>query len=234
MGRIIHIVNYVEDFNTVSIVLRLVLATIFGGIIGIEREARRHSAGFRTFTLVCIGSALCTIVNIYLFNITGNTDVARLPAGVVNGIGFLGAGSIVVTGIKNVRGLTTAAGLWATAAIGIALGSGMILVSSLSFILIMGTISIMRRLSDYVVSKSSVFSVYIEFLAEDDFDRFLQFIKDNNIRIVTIERRKELISKKCDVGITAELDLRKRRSHAEILRELANIEGLHYCEEVGR
>ncbi len=83
-------------------------------------------------------------------------------------------------------------------------------------------------------SKSSVFSVYIEFLAEDDFDRFLQFIKDNNIRIVTIERRKELISKKCDVGITAELDLRKRRSHAEILRELANIEGLHYCEEVGR
>ncbi len=234
MGRIIHIVNYVEDFNTVSIVLRLVLATIFGGIIGIEREARRHSAGFRTFTLVCIGSALCTIVNIYLFNITGNTDVARLPAGVVNGIGFLGAGSIVVTGIKNVRGLTTAAGLWATAAIGIALGSGMILVSSLSFILIMGTISIMRRLSDYVVSKSSVFSVYIEFLAEDDFDRFLQFIKDNNIRIVTIERRKELISKKCDVGITAELDLRKRRSHGEILRELANIEGLHYCEEVGR
>jgi len=226
MGRIIHIVNYIEDFNTVSIVLRLVLATIFGGIIGIEREARRHSAGFRTFTLVCIGSALCTIVNIYLFNITGNTDVARLPAGVVNGIGFLGAGSIVVTGIKNVRGLTTAAGLWATAAIGIALGSGMILVSTLAFVLIMSTISIMRRLSDYVV--------YIEFLAEDDFDRFLQFIKDNNIRIVTIERRKELISKKCDVGITAELDLRKRRSHAEILRELANIEGLHYCEEVGR
>lgn len=121
------IINYLESFNQVSIIIRLVLATLFGGIIGIEREAKRHSAGFRTFTLVCLGSALATIVNLYLWDITGNTDTARISAAVVSGVGFLGVGTIIVTSRNQVRGLTTAATLWATAALGIALGAGMLL-----------------------------------------------------------------------------------------------------------
>ena len=226
------IINYLEEFNEVSIIVRLVLATIFGGIIGLEREARRHSAGFRTFTLVCIGSALCTIVNIYLFNVTGSADTSRIPAGVVSGIGFLGVGTIVVTGRNSVRGLTTAAGLWATATIGLALGAGMIWVSCLSFVLIMLTIGIMRGLSEYVVSTSRVLSVYMEFLSDDNFDNFLQYIKDKNLSIITIERKNELISKKCSAGILAEIDLKKKTKHSEILKELGNVKGLHYCEEI--
>ena len=94
------IIKYLESFNQVSIIIRLVLATLFGGIIGIEREAKRHSAGFRTFTLVCLGSALATIVNLYLWDITGNTDTARISAAVVSGVGFLGVGTIIVTSSK--------------------------------------------------------------------------------------------------------------------------------------
>lgn len=97
------IINYLESFNQVSIIIRLVLATLFGGIIGIEREAKRHSAGFRTFTLVCLGSALATIVNLYLWDITGNTDTARISAAVVSGVGFLGVGTIIVTSRNQVR-----------------------------------------------------------------------------------------------------------------------------------
>lgn len=102
--------------------IRLVVAMILGGIVGLEREYRAKDAGFRTHFLVALGSALFTLVSIYGFT-EGVKDTSRIAAQVVSGIGFLGAGIIVFQ--KNViRGLTTAAGLWVTAAIGMACGVG--------------------------------------------------------------------------------------------------------------
>lgn len=224
--------DYLEEFNTVSIIVRLVLATLLGGIIGIERENKSHSAGFRTFTLVCLGSALCTIVNIYLWQITGSTDVARLPAGVVNGIGFLGVGTIVITRRNSVKGLTTAAGLWATATLGISLGAGMVWVSVIAFAFVMLTISVMRKLSDRIETRARSFTVYMEFITEEDFENFLEFVKNKGFGIVTIERRKEKISKKCEMGVMIVLDIKKKQPHEPVLEEIKKIQGLHYLEEV--
>ena len=86
------IVQYLENFNLISIILRMTLATLFGGLIGLDRAAHGQSAGIRTFALVCLGSSMVMITNEYLFTVYGNGDPARLAAQVISGIGFLGAG----------------------------------------------------------------------------------------------------------------------------------------------
>ncbi|MGE5416637.1 MAG: MgtC/SapB family protein [Acidobacteriota bacterium] len=110
-----------------EVVLKLALACILGGLIGLERESLNRPAGLRTYTLVCMGSTLAMIVSLemyYQYHSTVNADPGRIAAQVVSGIGFLGAGTIMREG-ATVRGLTTAAGLWVVACIGLAVGAGM-------------------------------------------------------------------------------------------------------------
>lgn len=110
-----------------EIMFRLTLACILGGLIGLERESLNRPAGLRTYTLVCVGSALAMIVSLdmyFAYYHTVNADPGRIAAQVVSGIGFLGAGTIMREG-ATVRGLTTAAGLWVVACIGLAVGAGL-------------------------------------------------------------------------------------------------------------
>ncbi|MDC7243708.1 MAG: MgtC/SapB family protein, partial [Sphaerochaetaceae bacterium] len=112
--------EYLRNFNLLSILVRLVLAMVFGGLIGLERETKRRPAGFRTHILICVGSALTTLTSQYLYlEMHMYTDLARLGAQVIAGMGFIGAGTIIITKRKDVKGLTTAAGLWTTAIIGL-------------------------------------------------------------------------------------------------------------------
>ena len=113
------------DFNTISVIFRIFLATIFGGAIGFERGRHGRAAGLRTHILICLGSAMTSMIGLYLCNSFGsNGDVSRISAQVISGIGFLGAGTILIKNNSVVTGLTTAAGMWATAAIGVAVGYG--------------------------------------------------------------------------------------------------------------
>lgn len=109
-----------------EVVLRLLLAVLLSGLVGLEREAKGRAAGFRTHILVCVGSALIMLTGLHLFSLyrgTSEVDPTRLAAQVVSGIGFLGAGTIIQFR-DSVRGLTTAASVWAAAGIGIAVGAG--------------------------------------------------------------------------------------------------------------
>lgn len=117
-------IDFLNEFNGVSVFVRLILALILGALLGIERERKQRPAGLRTYTLVCLGSALAAVTNEYICTIYPSADPARIPAQIVSGIGFLGAGTILVTKEHQVKGLTTAAGLWCCAAVGIAVGSG--------------------------------------------------------------------------------------------------------------
>ena len=114
-----------RDVSFLSVAVRMVLAVICGGVIGIEREYKRRPAGFRTHILICLGAAMTTLTSQYLSLVMEHyTDMARLGAQVVAGIGFIGAGTIIVTRHQRVKGLTTAAGLWGVAIIGLTLGAG--------------------------------------------------------------------------------------------------------------
>ena len=128
--------DYLRELNMTSVAVRMLLAMVFGGVIGLERGRKGRAAGFRTYMLVCLGATLTMLLSQYEYywvthdwaalatEIGLRTDVSRFGAQVINGIGFLGAGTIIVTGQQEVKGMTTAAGLWATAAAGLALGVG--------------------------------------------------------------------------------------------------------------
>lgn len=123
------------DASYIDLTIRLSLALVLGGAIGIEREYRAKEAGFRTHFLVALGSALFCVVSQYGFGIDLK-DSSRVAAQVVSGIGFLGAGTIIFQ--KNVvRGLTTAAGLWVTAAIGLACGTGMYIAAAITTVMVL-------------------------------------------------------------------------------------------------
>ena len=117
--------SYIGEFNTVSVLLRIVLALIAGGVIGKERGRHGRAAGFRTHIYVCLGGAMTSLCSLYVLTASGlSGDVFRIPAQVISGIGFLGAGIILVKNNNTVAGLTTAAGMWVTATIGLAFGYG--------------------------------------------------------------------------------------------------------------
>ena len=113
-----------RELTLASIVLRILLAVFLGGVIGLERGMKNRAAGLRTYMLVCMGSCIVMVTNQYIYQAYGTGDPVRMGAQVVSGIGFLGAGSIIVTARNQIRGLTTAAGLWASAAMGLAIGVG--------------------------------------------------------------------------------------------------------------
>jgi len=119
----------------VEMILRLLLAAALGAIIGYQRERVGKAAGLRTHILICVGAALFTIASLYGFGATA--DPARVAAGIVAGIGFLGAGAIIRTGEGIVAGLTTAATIWAVAGIGLAAGAGLYLASAVTTALIL-------------------------------------------------------------------------------------------------
>ena len=124
MSSFNEIITYLRGFNDASIILRLAMALLLGGLIGMERERRRRPAGYRTHMLVCLGATLTMLISQHLLQKGLALDATRLGAQVISGIGFLGAGTIIVTGRHKVKGLTTAAGLWASACMGLAIGIG--------------------------------------------------------------------------------------------------------------
>ena len=116
--------QWLETYDILAIVLRLLLTSVCSGMLGYEREKRNQAAGFRTYMIVSNASALVMMTNQFINQTVGTGDPVRMGAQVISGIGFLGAGAILVTRNQQVRGLTTAAGLWASAIVGMALGSG--------------------------------------------------------------------------------------------------------------
>ncbi len=227
-----HVFNYIEEYNMISITLRLILATMFGAMIGIERATKRRSAGLRTFALVCLGAALSTITNQYLIAAYGSGDPSRLAAQVISGIGFLGIGTIVVTGKNHVRGLTTAATLWVTATLGIALGAGFIYGSVISFILIMIIVRLLSNVSRYQEQHNRMIGIYIEVDEDLGTRQLLQFTHEKNYSISSMEKSKQTSMVGNDAVLILELDMKKKYNHDLLIAEISNLEMVHYIEEI--
>ena len=131
--------------QTWVMVLNLVIAAFLGGLIGLEREAGHRPAGLRTTMLVCVGSALFTVLSIHAFPSAGDVSDARVAAQIVAGIGFLGAGT-VWRAQDHVKGLTTAASLWVAAAIGMAVGAGFGVLALAATVITLFILAVMQRL----------------------------------------------------------------------------------------
>ncbi|MFC5450042.1 MgtC/SapB family protein [Paenibacillus aestuarii] len=135
--------------DQLHVTIRLLLAVLLGGLVGIEREVSSHPAGLRTHILVCVGSALVMLLSIYGFSAFVNEtnvriDPSRLAAQVISGIGFLGAGTIIFNG-RSITGLTTAASLWVVAGIGLAVGAGFYYPAVLACVMVLVSLWILNK-----------------------------------------------------------------------------------------
>jgi putative Mg2+ transporter-C (MgtC) family protein len=226
------IINYLREPNTVSMLFRLTLATVCGGLIGIERIRKRRPAGFRTHTLVCIGSALTMIISQYLWSIGQTTDLSRLGAQVINGIGFLGAGTIIVTGRQQVKGLTTAAGLWASACMGLAIGAGFYVGALVGCLLIILTTTILSYFEGAIMSTARNMNIYIEFESTNDIGAVIETLKETNVRIFDVEITKLRASDGLLPNAILSIRIPKKIKHADVMAQISSIDGVHAVEEL--
>lgn len=202
---------------TLEITLRLFVALLLGGIVGIEREFRSKDAGFRTHFLVALGSALFCIVSQYGFGIDLK-DSSRVAAQVVSGIGFLGAGTIIFQ--KNmVRGLTTAAGLWVTAAIGLACGTGMYAAAAIATVMILLGLEVLNALIPQV--GTTTVSLTFSATSKESVKRVVDQIKDDCIELYSYELKDRRTSQ--GEIFEARLEMKvKRGNHNERLFDYMN------------
>ncbi len=141
------ILSYLSEFTYITVLVRLAAAALMGGLIGSERGRHGRAAGLRTHILVCIGASMTSLTSMYLGDVLGYTgDIARLSAQVISGIGFLGAGTILIRNSSTITGLTTAAGMWATAAIGVAVGYGFYSGASIATLICIFSVTALSRL----------------------------------------------------------------------------------------
>ncbi len=227
------IIDYLQSTDSIAVAIRLVIATVFGGLVGWERIIKHHSAGIKTHALVSLGSAAATALNIYLSLIPGlSADVSRIPAGVVSGIGFLGAGTIIVTGRKQIKGLSTAATLWVTSCMGMAIGAGYLEIGCVCLIMVEFSNILLKQLSIKVEGYSKFMSIYIEVNKSRGVNKLRSLLTDQGFTIISMTKSKEKTLQSSDTGLMLDLDLDRKRSHDEVLDMLSNEEFVNYVEEV--
>ncbi|MBQ3389787.1 MAG: MgtC/SapB family protein [Firmicutes bacterium] len=226
--------------SNLEMVIRLALAVALGAAVGLEREKKNQAAGLRTHIVVILGATLVMLISKYGFSdvFINTKDPARLAAQVVSGIGFLGAGMIIVNRNK-IRGLTTAASLWTTACIGLGVGAGFYIPSIATTVLLVGTLSFVQYLEQHHVKKDSR-KIYAEV---EQLDAFMQELDEVLTRQAVNLGRVEILEKsfpdELDVGentpgvvrVMVYLQLPRYTDCSFIISSLSKIEGVRLVEE---
>ena len=226
------IFNGLRDVSVASIVLRMVLAVVCGGVIGVEREFKRRPAGFRTHILICIGAAMTTLTGQYLFLVMHYyTDVARLGAQVIAGVGFIGAGTIIVTQRQRVKGLTTAAGLWTAAIVGLSLGTGFYEGGIFTTACVLVAELVFSRWEYRLFQDYPEVNIYMEYDGKPCLDAVLAHFRERNIRILNMEITRSAGSEKHNASVLFSLRL-KKFSAGELIGEIKSIPGTVMVEEL--
>ena len=220
------------ELNMISTFFRLLLALICGGILGIERGKKNRPAGFRTYMLVCVASAMVMITNQYISNMYSTGDPSRMGAQVISGIGFLGAGTIIVTGRNRVKGLTTAAGLWASACMGLAIGIGFYEGAIVGCIFILGGMTILQKLDIYMLSHAKEVEFYIELEKVQEVGEILAYLKDKKVQVAALEITKSRTSGPDRIGMFITLRTEKLWSNLTLIEGFTKLPQVIYIEEV--
>ena len=221
-----------RDVTFLSVTIRMLLAMICGGVIGIEREYKRRPAGFRTHILICMGAAMTTMTSQYLYLGMGYyTDMARLGAQVVAGIGFIGAGTIIVTRRQRVKGLTTAAGLWVTAIIGLTLGAGYFEAGFFSTVLILLAELFFSKLEYGVLENAPEINLYLEYTDISCLDAVLQLFRDHHVTVQNMEITRTLTEHRKACAIF-NLRLHKKYRAEQLLQDISAMPNVAQVEEL--
>ena len=172
-----------RDVTWVSVIVRILVAFLLGGALGVERGLKQRPAGLRTYMLVCVGACMIMLTNQYIYQVFQTGDPVRMGAQVVSGIGFLGAGTIIVTKHSQIKGLTTAAGLWAAAAVGLATGIGFYEAAIAGAIVIFITMTLLSSLDMHMHRKARYFDIYIELPRQISLGTFIHDARQKDILV---------------------------------------------------
>jgi putative Mg2+ transporter-C (MgtC) family protein len=224
--------DILTEVNVVSIIVRVFLAMLLGGILGLERGIKNRPAGFRTHMLVCLGATLVMMTNQYIFQTYNTSDPARLGAQVVSGIGFLGAGTIIVTKRNQIKGLTTAAGLWTAACLGLAIGIGFYMGAILGGIAVFTANTLLHSLDDKIRTKGRLIDIYIEFSTIAHISGFMAFLQENDLEVQDMLLNKGQIPGEDHIALILSLKNPARVPHGKVIQLLSDVEGIQYIEEL--
>lgn len=217
--------SYFFDDDIVLFIFRIMMALILSGLIGFERELKNHSAGFRTHILVGIGACLMMLLSLYGFEEFMDKyenvrfDPARIPSYVISGIGFLGAGTIIVNGMT-IRGLTTAASIWTVAGIGLVVGAGMYDIATITTLLVLLSLVFLNKIEKKKFNTNSKHVFYIKVEPNIRLNQVLAVFEDANLYVNKIDiKKQENDYQKLIIG----LDKKQTYEAAPLLQALSNI-----------
>lgn len=221
-----------RELNIISILLRVLAAILAGGIIGLERGLKNRAAGFRTYILVCLGACIVMVTNQYIYQVYGTGDPVRMGAQVISGIGFLGAGSIIVTSRNQIKGLTTAAGLWACACIGLALGVGFYEVAGVGVVCMILVLTLLHSWEDFLRRNTKVLTIYVELQKGTTLSCFLQEARSQEIHLSNVQLDSESATGQDGICFQATVKQKKRTTKDLLLDNLRAFPSVQYLEEV--
>lgn len=222
-----------RDVTFLSVGVRLFLTFLCGALIGLEREFKRRPAGFRTHILICVGAAMTTMTGQYLFLSQGLfTDMARLGAQVIAGIGFIGAGTIIVTRRNQIKGLTTAAGLWTCAIVGLAIGAGFYEGGIIATALVLVSELIFAKLEYTFMKRHPDINVYLEFRSRSVLEQVFADMKEKGIKVRSLEITRTKEKEVMNSSAIFTLRFQKAVPAEEVLESIRAIDGIYLVEEL--
>ena len=220
-----------RELTYLGVTLRILSAIVLGGLLGMERGMKKRPAGMRTYMMVCMGSCLIMLTNQFVFQVYGTGDPVRMGAQVISGIGFLGAGTIIVTRHNQIKGLTTAAGLWASACVGLGIGIGLYEVAILGSALMFLVLTALHELDYRMRRNTRVVEVYVELNKKTSLGDFLRNMREMDIETSNIQLEHDEITGST-LAFVVTLTGHKPHSHNNTLQTVREMKGVTYVEEL--
>lgn len=228
-----YILDVASGWSTEAILIRLLFSLVVGVLIGIDRGLKRRGAGIKTHALVCVGSALVMVTSQYMsVTFPGiKADMARMGAQVISGVGFLGVGTIMVTGKNQVRGLTTAAGLWACACVGLAAGIGFLEGATYALILIVITLKVLTKIDLLVHNHATVFDFYLEFNSNRSIATCVDSLREMDLKIVSLDISKSKIKGEGPSAVLT-VEVHNKKLKETLLDKIQALDSVRFVEEL--
>ncbi|MBQ9416112.1 MAG: MgtC/SapB family protein [Clostridia bacterium] len=219
----------------VAILVRLAISLVIAAIVGCERSSKRHSAGLRTFILICVASTIAMMIDLTLI---GNTDcrIPLLSAITILSTAMLSGNSILFSSKNQIKGLTTSAGLWSCSIIGLTIGAGLYTLTLISSVALLFILAVLPRLERYLKNRSNHFEFHLELKNKSNLQDFVTTIRKLGLRIDDIESNPAYVGSGLSVySVTITIsssELKKYKSHVEIIEALASLDYVNHIEEM--
>ena len=222
----LNFLNSLRGLDAGAVVLRMLLSCMCGAVVGLERSAKNRPAGIRTHILVCVAANLAAMTGLYLYlELKMPSDISRISAQVISGLGFIGAGTIVVTRNLSVKGLTTAAGLWTTGIIGLAIGSGYYELGVIGAALVLIAETIFGKVSAKI-HRPPEYTVELAYDEKTSLENVLRLCKDQRMSILNLRVRTIALSADDAAQYTATITLHGGVECDDMLRQMRMMPGV--------